>query len=417
MTSRERVWTALTFNQPDRVPVDFDGTTSTGMHVSIVSALRDYYGLEKRLVKIYEPMHMLGLIEDDLKEVLGVDTQPVPSRVTTFGYVNENWKEYRLDDGLEVLVAEGFNTTKDSEGNTYIYPQGDVNVQPSGVMPKNGYYFDAIVRQPEIDDDQLNYEDNIEEFCYFEDEDIKHFNKAINEAAKSGRSVLLNLGGMGGLGDVGRICGTFLKHPKGIRDIEEWLISTVTRQGYIHMVFEAQTEIAVENLKRLYPIAKDKVDVVFICGADFGTQRSVFCSPDTFRELYLPYYKKMNDWIHENTHWKTFKHTCGAIEPLLPLFIEAGFDIINPVQCSADGMEPEKLKKKYGKNLVFWGGGVDTQKTLPFGTPQQVREEVLRRCEIFSKGGGFVFSSIHNVQPNTPVENIAAMIEAVKEFR
>ena len=112
----------------------------------------------------------------------------------------------------------------------------------------------------------------------------------------------------------------------------------------------------------------------------------------TFRELCFPYYKQMNDWIHAHTPWKTFKHSCGAVSKFIPSFIEAGFDILNPVQCSAAGMEPEQLKANYGDRIVFWGGGVDTQKTLPFGTPGEVREQVLRRCEIFAPGGGFVFN-------------------------
>jgi len=124
----------------------------------------------------------------------------------------------------------------------------------------------------------------------------------------------------------------------------------------------------------------------------------------------------MNAWIHENTDWKTFKHSCGAVENFMPHFIESGFDIINPVQCSAAGMDPKILKKKYGDKLVFWGGGVDTQNSLPFGTPEQVREEVLGRCEIFARDGGFVFNAIHNIQARTPIENIVAMFEAVKEF-
>ena len=158
------------------------------------------------------------------------------------------------------------------------------------------------------------------------------------------------------------------------------------------------------------------VDVAYICGTDFGTQISTFCSEETFRELYMPYYKKINSWIHSNTNWKTFKHSCGAIYEFIPLLIESGFDIINPVQCSAQGMDPKSLKENFGDSIVFWGGGVDTQKILPFGSKEQVRDQVLRRCEIFSRSGGFVFNSIHNVQAKTPVENIVAMIDAVKEF-
>ncbi|OPZ86482.1 MAG: methylcobalamin:coenzyme M methyltransferase [bacterium ADurb.Bin429] len=158
------------------------------------------------------------------------------------------------------------------------------------------------------------------------------------------------------------------------------------------------------------------MDVAFTCGTDFGTQQSTFCSARTFESLYAPYYRRVNDWVHANTPWKTFKHSCGAVEPFLGRFIDAGFDVINPVQCSAAGMDPCLLKKKYGAHLVFWGGGVDTQRTLPFGTPKQVRAEVLERCRTFAPGGGFVFNAVHNVQANTPVENIAAMLAAVKEY-
>ena len=175
-------------------------------------------------------------------------------------------------------------------------------------------------------------------------------------------------------------------------------MSTRTRRAYIHSVFERQCEIGIQNLARIHSRIGDAVDCVYVCGTDFGTQTSSFCSVATFRELWFPYYKRVNDWVHANTSWKCFKHSCGSVERFLESLIEAGFDIINPVQCSAAGMEPAGLKRKYGSRLVFWGGGVDTQKTLPFGTPQEVREEVLRRCEIFAPGGGFVFNSIHNLQ-------------------
>jgi uroporphyrinogen-III decarboxylase len=158
------------------------------------------------------------------------------------------------------------------------------------------------------------------------------------------------------------------------------------------------------------------VDVLYVCGTDFGTQASQFCSMETFDRLWAPYYKRVNDWIHAHTPWKTFKHSCGAVEPFVSRFIALGFDILNPVQCSAAGMDPRALKRSYGDRLTFWGGGVNTQRTLPFGTPAEVRVEVLERCEIFAPGGGFVFNTIHNAQANTPVENLVAMLEAVREF-
>lgn len=185
--------------------------------------------------------------------------------------------------------------------------------------------------------------------------------------------------------------------------------------GYIKEVYEFQTEVAIKKLKQYKEAVGEKIQVIQISGTDFGTQRSEFISPDMYREFYKPYHKKVNDWVHENTTWKTMYHSCGSLVKLLDDFVEVGIDILNPVQCSAAGMEPKFLKEKYGSKLVFWGG-VDTQKTLPFGTPGEVREEVLERLEIFAPGGGFVFNTIHNIQWQTSVENILAIFEAIKEY-
>jgi hypothetical protein len=415
MTSRERVVTTLRHRQPDAIPIDFGGTAVTGMHVSCVAALRDHYGLEKRPVKVHEPYQMLGFIEEDLKHVLGIDVEGVYAAETMFGFRNENWKPWRMDNGLEVLVSEHFKTTKDEKGDTLVYPKGDLSAPPSGRMPKNGFFFDTIVRQEPIEEEKLNPEDNLEEFGLISDRDLDYFEQASKEIAQTGRAVIATFGGTA-FGDIALVPAPFLKYPKGIRDIEEWYVSTLTRQPYVREVFEKQCEIAIENLIEIHKRVGNLVDAVFICGTDFGTQWSTFCSVETFRSLWMPYYKRINDWIHIHTSWKTFKHSCGSVVTLIPSFIESGFDILNPVQCSAEGMAPEHLKKEYGSEIAFWGGGVDTQKTLMFGTPQQVREEVLRRCEIFGKGGGFVFNTVHNIQGNVPVKNVVAMFDALREF-
>lgn len=414
-SSAERIRTAIAHRQPDRTPIDLGGSTVTGIHVSVVAALRRHFGLGDDPVKVIEVGQMLGEVADDLKEMLGVDTACVPRRMARFGFPLEDWKPYRLYDGLEVLVPGSFNTTFDTNGDTLIYPQGDTSLAPSGRMPKDGYFFDAIVRQEPIVEEKLNPEDNTEEFGPVSDADLDFIENAVRSAAASGRAVVASFGGTG-LGDIANVPAPWLKHPKGIRDVEEWYISIHTRRSYIHAVFEKQTEIAIANLARIHERVGELIDVFYVCGTDFGTQKSSFCSVATLNDLWTPYYRRMNDWVHKNTRWKTFKHSCGAVEKFIPSFIECGFDILNPVQCSAAGMDPEQLKSKYGDRIVFWGGGVDTQKTLPFGTPAEVREEVLRRCEIFSPGGGFVFNPVHNIQAQTPVENVIAMLSAVREF-
>ncbi len=415
MTSKERVLAAVNLKQPDKIPIDFGGCNTTGMHVSCVAALRDYYGLEKRLVKVHEPGQMLGWIDDDLKEVICIDTEGVFPRGTGYGFLNRNWKTWRMPDGLEVLVAEDFKTTVDEEGSIYLYPQGDTSAPPSGKMPKDGYFFDVIVRQEPLDEENLNPEDNLEEFKPISDEELGYLKEAVPKAASTGRAVFASFGGTS-FGDIARVPAASLKYPKGIRDISEWYMSIALRPEYLHAVFSKQCDIAIQNLEKIHKVVGDTVDLAYICGTDFGTQNSSFCSVETFQSLYKPYYKRVNDWIHEHTNWKCFKHSCGAVEKFLDDFIDAGFEIFNPVQCSAAGMDPELLKTKYGNRLAFWGGGVDTQETLPFKTPEEVREEVLQRCEIFSKNGGFVFNTVHNIQAKTPVENIVAMIDAVHEF-
>lgn len=412
---KELVKKTLNHEDTGNVVVDFGSTAVTGMHVSCVAQLRDYYGLEKRPVKAYEPYQMLGLIEEDLLDAMGVSTIAFPSPTTMFGFKNENWKGFTTPWGQEVLVAEGFKTTKDSNGDLLIYPQSDMNASPSGRMPTSGYFFDSIVRQKPIVESELDPADNLEEFGPISDEDLKYYQEQAKQLASSGRAVVSGLAGTA-FGDIALVPAPFLKDPKGIRDISEWYMLTATNPDYVHEVFSRQCDIAIANLEKLHGVAGDVIDVLFICGTDFGTQTSTFCSTITFDELYAPYYKRVNKWIHENTVWKTFKHSCGAVENFMEHFIDAGFDIINPVQCSAAGMDPKTLKERYGDRLVFWGGGVDTQKTLPFQGPEDVRTEVLQRCEIFSPNGGFVFDAIHNVQAQTPVENIVAMIDAVKEF-
>jgi len=416
MDSKKRLLAAINHKEPDRVPVDFGGTTCSCMHVSCVAALREHYGLEKRPVKVYEPFQMLGLIEEDLKKILGIDTEGVSGRKNMFGIRNVDWSEWRLDNGLEVLIPGNLNVTEDENGNHYIHPCGDRSARPSGKMPRNGFYFDALCRQePFDDDDDLDPEDNLEEYQPVLDSDLDEFAEDISKAYETGRGVVVNFGGTA-LGDVALIPGLGLRNPKGIRDVAEWYIATATRQELLKYIFDRQTDIALNNLQKLKAKVGNKIDVLFVCGTDFGTQTSTFCSKETFRELYMPFYQKINSWIHKNTLWKTFKHCCGAIEPFIPLFIESEFDILNPVQCSASGMDPVTLKKKYGKQIVFWGGGVDTQKLLPFGSAEQVKEQVKERCAIFGKDGGFVFNAIHNIQANTPAENIAAIFDALREM-
>jgi len=415
MTPRDRILTALDHKE-GAVPIDFGSTFITGIHCSVVAGLRDHYGLEKRPIKICEPYQMLGLVEDDLRAAMGIDTTSIFPHKTIFGFPNEDWKAWRTPWNQEVLVSKHFKTTLQDNGSTLIYPAGDTDAPPSGELPKTGYFFDTIERiDPDFDEDELNVEDNLEEFGLMTDEDVAYWTRETATMEGSEHAVLTHLNGTC-LGDIALVPAPFLKHPKGVRGVADWYMLVAEEPGHVKKIFAAQAEIAVENMKRLHGIVGELLDLVVICGTDFGTQTSQFCSIDTYRHVWLEYYQQINKWIHENTTWKTFKHSCGAVVPFIDAFIESGFDILNPVQCSATGMEPQAIKERFGDRITFWGGGVNTQDTLPFGTPEQVRSEVLSRCEIFAPGGGFVFNAIHNVQALSPIENVVAMIDAVHSY-
>jgi len=250
MTSRERVQAALEHREPDMVPFDLGGSPTTGIHVSSVYLLRQALGLDRpgTPVKVVEPFQMLGEVKDDLIEALGIDVVGLGSAKTFFGFRNEGWKPWTTFDGTPVLVPEGFNTEPEPNGDILMYPEGDRSAPPSGRMPKDGWYFDAIIRQEPIDDASLNVEDNLEEFGPISDEELSHFERQARRLhEQTDKAILANFGGTS-FGDIALVPAPFLKHPKGIRDVEEWYISTVTRRDYVWKVFERQCEIALANL-------------------------------------------------------------------------------------------------------------------------------------------------------------------------
>jgi hypothetical protein len=417
MNSRERVARVLKHQEPDRIPLDLGGSGQTGMHVDTVYLLRQALGLDTpgTPVKVIEPYQMLGEVKADLVEALGVDVVSLGTPGTLFGYKCEGWKPWTTFGGTPVLVPDGFNTDLDENGDLYMYAGGDQTYPPSAKMPSGGFYFDSLKRQKPIDEGALKLEDNLEEFSPLSDDDINHLHRESHRLYQETDKAIMMVFPGAGFGDIALVPGPMLKDPKGIRDLEEWYISTVSRQGFINQIFEYQCDIAMENLPRVYEAVENRVAVIWLSGTDFGAQQGPFISPKTYQKLYMPHYKRIIDWIHEHTQWKVFIHCCGSIMPLIPYLIETGFDILNPVQTSAKNMNPYDLKSRFGDRLTFWGGGVDTQRILPFGTPEEVRDQVRERLSVFGRGGGFVFNPIHNVQAGVPVENLLAMYETVRE--
>ncbi|GHU61332.1 methyltransferase [Clostridia bacterium] len=417
MSSRERLIKTLNHEQPDKLVVDMGATAITGIHASTLGYLRAALNLDSHPVKIIEPLQLLGEVEADLIEALEIDVVGVSNNMNMFGFSNTGQKPFKLQSGEDVVVPDLFHTTED-EKYVYLYAQGDLSVPPSARMPKGGFFFDNITRSDgNFDEENVNgKKDFAEDFSVFTEEQLRFFEKQTNDLYNNTELGLIGGGGVAGLGDFALIPGPHVKNPKGIRELTEFMIAHYTLPQYIHDIFGLQTEIALENLKQIKEAVGNKIQAMQISGADFGMQTGPYMSPDSYREFYKPYHKKINDWVHENTSWKTFYHTCGSIIEFLPDFKEAGIDILNPVQTTAAGMDPQTLKDKWGDSFVFWGGGVNTQHTLPFGTPEEVKQEVLERLRIFSVGGGFVFNTVHNIQAKTPIENLLAVFGAIREF-
>ncbi len=418
LTSRARVELALQHQESDRVPLDLGSNTETGMHVSSVYRLRQALRLDPpgTPVRVVQPYLMLGEIGHDLVDVLGVDVVGLGLPTTSVGFKNEGWKPWTTFDGTPVLVPAGFNTEPAPNGDILMYPCGDRSVPACARMPKGGFYFDAISRQAPIDDDKLNVDDNLEEFGEISDDDLSHLQRESARLAATGKAIMANFGGTS-FGDIGTVPGLKLRHPKGVRDVEEWYISLNSRRDYIYNVFERQRDIALKNLEKIHHVVGDSVTAVRVTAADFGAQQGPFIGPKTYRALFKPFHVRVNDWIHANTSWKCVIHSCGSIWRLLDDIVDAGFDALNPVQTSAAEMDPAMLKRRYGDRLTFWGGGIDTQHVLPFGTPDEIREMVRDRMRIFAPGGGFVFNTIHNVQAGIPAANLLALYQAVEAYR
>ena len=416
MTGRQRLAASLAHRSPDRVAVDFGASFVTGIHVSAVTRLRrKVLGDTGFRVKVNEPYQMLGEIDDELRAALPIDVVGALGRRSIFGTESRDWKPFTLFDGTECLVPGQFNVTRAPGGGWHMYPEGDTTAPPSGHMPAGGYFFDSIIRQPPIDEDRLDPADNLEEFALLGEADLDYYRaQKLWFEERGDLGALLVIPGAA-FGDIALVPAPSLRAPRGIRDIEEWYVSTVARKDYVLEVFERQCAIAEKNLHTLIGLFGDTVQVALLTGTDFGTQRGLFISREAYRTLYQPFHRRLNDLIHRNSSWKTFIHSCGDVYPLIPDFIAAGFDILNPVQCSAAEMDPARLKAEFGRDITFWGGGIDTQHTLPFGTPEEVYRQCRERIDIFGPDGGFVFDAIHNVQGPTSAEKMLAMFQAVRD--
>jgi len=376
VTSRERVLAALEHREPDRVPCDLGSTITSGIMAHALARLREHLGIKGRPPKVYDLFQMLGEVEMDIVERLGVDVLPIEPPVLKFGLRRDRYKPWTFWDGTEMLVPADFQVEVDEQGGYLLHHAGDPSLPVEGRMPRGGYYFDmpdtlsprAGFEPPPLE--QVRREGRLESFeLEFMQARAEHLRRTTDKA------LMLSCWGKLGL--------------PGVGSIPDWLMLLATDRAYVRELFEARTEVALENLERLKAAIGDGADLIAIDGTDYGSQKGELFNPEWFAELYVPFLRQQYEWVHRNTR-------------------------LNPVQCSAAGMDPRWLKETFGDRLTFWGGGVDTQKTLPFGTPEQVAAEVEERIRIFAPGGGYVFNPVHNIQQGTPPENIVAAFDAAR---
>ena len=422
MNSRERVIAALNHQPVDRCPIDLGAGLQTGISASTLYKFREALGLPEHPVKLIEPFQMLGEVEDDVLKMVHGDVVGLWGRGNMMGFSQAEWKPYTMYDGTPCMIGDGFEADINEKGDTMAYECGDRSAKYGFCMPKDGTFFDNIDHYAEeydfdIDEEDMTpREDFKDDFKVITDEEAAYLEKEAKRIyEETDYAILGNLGGFG-IGDAAFVQGPMVKNPKGIRKVADWALATAMFPDYVDEVFSLQEEVMLKNLEIYRQAVGERIVAVSISGTDFGTQKGLFLSKDTFRSLYKPHYKRVNEWVHKNTGWKTYYHSCGCVNELLDDFYEMGLDILNPVQFSAmepAGMTPQRLKDEYGDKFVFWGGGVDTQRVLPFGTPEEVREEVAERVKVLNQNGGYIFNTVHNIVANVPAENLIAMYEAV----
>ena len=402
MTSRERVLTTLQHKEPDKVPLDLGSSRATTIHGIAYNKLKQYLGIHSGSTKIYDIWQQIALVEEELIKRFEIDVVPLNLMRVHFGLSNAQWKQYTLPDGSPAMISSEFEAKTEPDGTIKLY-DGDGNAIAQ--LPSNGYWFDHIYHpmaeaENKADVNKFDWGGQL-----IQDDEIEFVKKNGEELFKN-TDYAIN----------GHFGGSFFEWFQVMRGYSTSMMDLAINKELTAYILDRLLEVHLENVKRYLDAVKDYIQIIYVAD-DLGTQTGLWMSPDMYREHFKPRHKKLYQYIKDNSDCYIFLHSCGAISEMLPDIVDIGVDIINPVQTSANGMEPEKLKKAFGDKLTFWGGGLDTQTVLPKGTPVEVKQDVKKRINIFAPGGGFVFNQVHNIMPDVPVENIVAMFDAVQSYR
>jgi uroporphyrinogen decarboxylase len=399
MNSRERVLTALRHQEPDRVPIDLDGMASTGIMAIAYNHLKAHLGMRGGETKVYDIGQQLAHPEPPLLERFGVDVLPLTRAPLGLNPVHPAWKPWTLPDGSPALVPSGFSPVQNERGDWLIL---DAESHITHRLPAGGLYFDQIyhplaevttvaeieaLELPDLSDDELAWLRR--EACRL----YETTDKAI----------------------MGHFGGNILEAAQSLRGWDRFLMDLALQPRLAQALAQKLADHYVANLPRYLGAVSDYIQIIQM-GDDLGTQRGAQMSPEMYRKIIKPYHRQVYEYVKTRSDLYLFLHSCGSIYTLIPDLIELGIDILNPVQISAAEMDPARLKREFGRDIVFWGGGIDTQHVLPHATPELVRQHVRELLEIWAPGGGYVFCQVHNIQANVPPENVVAMFEAALAF-
>jgi len=410
MTSRERILASIDHREPDRVPVDLGATPSSGISAVAYGRLKQHLAIPNGHTRVYDVVQQLAQPEEAILDRFGIDVVDIGR---TFNGRDEDWYDTTLCDGQVAQYPAWFRPERQMDGSSIARHTSGVEIAR---MPAGGAFFDQTCF-PFVD----GYPDGLEGLdeamgkvlwaalpqSPWDHAQEPGFWGALRERAlalrrSSDRALMIGVG-----------CNLF-EWGSFLRRLDNFLVDLLMSPAQVERLLDALMERHLATLEKVCAAVGDIADLVRF-GDDLGTDGGPFMAPATYRRFFKPRHARLCDYVHRNSRMKAFLHSCGSVYLLMPDLIEAGYDVINPVQTSARDMEPERLKREFGKDLCFWGGGCDTRRVLNLGTPAEVRDHVRRRIEIFAPGGGFVFNTIHNILPEVPPENVVAMFEALQQ--
>lgn len=410
MNSRERILAAIDHRQPDRVPVDLGSTPSSGISAIAYSNLKKHLGIEGGHTRIYDVVQQLAQPEEEILDLFGVDVLDIGRM---FNERDDHWHDTTMADGAVAQYPAWFQPVQKEDRSYEAVVDGDVIAR----MPAGGAFFDQTLF-PYLD----GYPDHFDDLATTMQKVLwaAMVHSPWDHAGEPGfwrqlRKRTLELREASDRALV-VVCGCNLfEWGTFLRRMDNFLMDLVAEPKKVEALLDALMEIHLATLEKVCGAVGDVADILRF-GDDLGMMNAPFMSPATYRQLFKPRHAALTDYVRKHTGMKTYLHSCGSIHALLPDLIEAGFEVINPVQTNCANMDPATLKKEFGKDVTFWGGGCDTAGVLNRATPKQVRKHVLERLEIFAPGGGFVFNTVHNILPEVPPQNIVAMFDAVKDF-